>query len=262
MMLLSVIGLFTSFYLVQSHYENSPGKFCDFNKILACSVVNNSGFSEILNVPVAAFGMIWFLFFLGMVWQARRNQEYPLLWVVAWCALGMLSVIYFIIAEIIIGAICMYCTIVHIIIVSLLILALLLYKNQRHKPSKKVVLKTAKKWLWILIVISFILIVIFNLTPPPNHDQLANCLTEKGFAVYSSIYCGHCIEQKELFGDSFQYIKVVECHLNAPSSQTELCLEKNVTGTPTWIQEVDGEEIKRQAGFMSISELKQFSECE
>ena len=63
-----------------------------------------------------------------------------------------------------------------------------------------------------------------------NYDSFAKCLTEKGAVMYGAVWCAHCKDQKKAFGDSFQYIKYVECTEN-----TKLCLDDGVNGYPTWI---------------------------
>jgi len=256
MILLSIIGLFTSFYLVKTHYDTSD-TFCDFNEVLACSVVNSSQFSEIFNVPVAVFGMLWFIFFIGMIWQIKKRTEYPILALVIWSTIGLFSVIYFIIAEIIIGAICIFCTIVHVVIIILLIISFSLYFSQ--KPMKKLSWKIIKKWFITLVIISLFFIIVFNLTE--DRAELAQCISEKGMVFYSSEFCSHCKQQKDLFGNSLKYITEIECSPHAKNSQTDLCTENNITGTPTWVLEVEGKEIKRNVGYMSIEELKEFTGC-
>jgi thioredoxin-related protein len=79
--------------------------------------------------------------------------------------------------------------------------------------------------------------------------------------MYSSFRCSHCARQRALLGDSFQYINEIECHPQGEHSQTELCFEKDVKGTPTFIMEPDGKEIKREVGYMTIEELREFSGC-
>jgi len=65
-----------------------------------------------------------------------------------------------------------------------------------------------------------------------DKDVFAKCLAEKGWAMYGAIWCAHCKAQKELFGDSFKFIKYVECPDNA-----QLCLDKGVNSYPTWLVE-------------------------
>jgi len=44
--------------------------------------------------------------------------------------------------------------------------------------------------------------------------------------MYGSVTCPHCQSQKEMFGDSFQYINYVEC-----TQEFERCA--NLKGVPT-----------------------------
>ena len=82
-------------------------------------------------------------------------------------------------------------------------------------------------------------------------DKFAKCLTEKGATVYVSQYCGHCKNQKEMFGDSLKYVNSVECTENQ-----QLCQEKGVSGVPTWI--ING---LPYAGVQSFERLSELTGC-
>ena len=120
-----------------------------------------------------------------------------------------------------------------------------------------------KKWLALIVILNVIPLIYFNIraSSGENYDELAQCITAKGINMYGSFRCGFCAKQRALFGDSFQYINEIECHPQGKNAQTELCLEKKIEGTPTWILEPNGTEIKRYLGLRSIEELKEFSGC-
>ena|SRR3989344_7537978 len=63
-----------------------------------------------------------------------------------------------------------------------------------------------------------------------DKDNFAKCLTEKGFVMYGAYWCPHCQNQKLAFGDSFKYIKYIEC-----TEEVKLCIDKNIKGYPTWL---------------------------
>ena len=65
---------------------------------------------------------------------------------------------------------------------------------------------------------------------PGLYDTFAQCLTGKGAVMYGAEWCAHCKAQKAVFGDSFKFIKYVECPDN-----TQLCIDKGVQGYPTWL---------------------------
>lgn len=97
---------------------------------------------------------------------------------------------------------------------------------------------------------------------PTKQAQLANCLTEKGWVMYSSFTCSACRAQRKAFGKAFKDIKMIECNPNAPDNQVELCLKKKIKKTPTWILEKNGEDIKRLESYQLLEDLASSAECE
>lgn len=261
---LSLIGLAASLYLVKNHYAApQSGALCDIGKTVSCSIVNTSTFSELFNVPVALFGELWFFTLLIMSWKAlKRSVHLPKI-MRQWSLLGLIFVGYMIIAEVVLKAICPLCTVVHVLVLVIFLLSRQLHRLQEEEPYPFAFLKARRKWMTFIGVIFVIPILMFNLASlgDENYDQLAQCLSEKGISFYSSYHCGYCLKTKEMFGDSMKFIKEIECHPDDPHSQFELCQQKNIEGTPTWVMEIDGGEIKRQEGFMNIEALKEFSGC-
>jgi hypothetical protein len=90
-------------------------------------------------------------------------------------------------------------------------------------------------------------------TPPVTGlDDFAKCLDTKGAVMYGAAWCSHCQNTKKMFGDSFKYIKYVECPV-----ETKLCLEKQVGGYPTWIF-ADGTKLE---GEQTLQKLSEVSSC-
>lgn len=83
-------------------------------------------------------------------------------------------------------------------------------------------------------------------------DEFAQCLTDKGIVMYGAEWCAHCQNQKKEFGDSFRLVSYVECPQN-----TQVCLEKGISGYPTWIL-ADGQKL---IGEQEIEELSQKTGC-
>ncbi len=93
--------------------------------------------------------------------------------------------------------------------------------------------------------------------------ELAKCLTQKGWAMYGSYTCSACIAQKKTFGEeAFAHIKEVECNPHAPNTNVELCIEKKIRETPTWILENDSLEVMRIAEYQLLEDLAMHSGCE
>lgn len=65
---------------------------------------------------------------------------------------------------------------------------------------------------------------------PSKYDAFAECLANAGATMYGAASCPHCQATKAAFGNSFRFIKYVECPDN-----TELCIDKGIQYYPTWI---------------------------
>ena len=86
--------------------------------------------------------------------------------------------------------------------------------------------------------------------------ELAKYLTEKGVVKYSAYWCPNCLNQSELFGkQAYKELNVVECARDGKNSQTQLCIDKNIKGFPTW--EINGKLI---LGVLSLKELSKLTE--
>lgn len=56
----------------------------------------------------------------------------------------------------------------------------------------------------IILILVIILVLITGCSETViTTDDFAKCLTEKGAKMYGTSWCGHCKNQKALFGDSF-----------------------------------------------------------
>jgi uncharacterized membrane protein len=85
---------------------------------------------------------------------------------------------------------------------------------------------------------------------------LAKHLTAKGAKVYSSYWCPHCYEQKQLFGkQAWGEVTNIECAADAKKNpQPEVCNKAGIKGFPTWI--IDG---KLDPGVKKLAKLGQMT---
>ena len=90
---------------------------------------------------------------------------------------------------------------------------------------------------------------------------MAQCLDERDWVMYGSFTCSACRAQRKAFGEAFALIKEVECNPTADNSQAELCLEKKIRKTPTWIREQDGMELERLEGYQLPENLAAATSC-
>jgi hypothetical protein len=92
---------------------------------------------------------------------------------------------------------------------------------------------------------------------PANLADFAQCLTDKGMKFYGSKYCGWCQKQKEMFGDSLQYIAYVECIDEETDQWSQDCRDAQIDAVPTW-QLPNGE---MNAGYKTFEKLSELSGC-
>ncbi len=120
---LSLIGLSLSIYLTITHFQ-PQALVCSGGGVIDCAKVTTSAQSEILHIPVAILGLANYTVMTALntpwAWHARFR------WIhIARFALAIASmcfVLWLIYAEVeIIGAICLYCTGVHLTTFVLLI---------------------------------------------------------------------------------------------------------------------------------------------
>lgn len=90
-----------------------------------------------------------------------------------------------------------------------------------------------------------------------QYDDLAKCLAAKNVRMYGAYWCTHCQAQKKAFGDSWQYIKYIECSLAGGKGQTQECSEAGIKGYPTW----DFGKGERLSGEVSLEQLAEKSGC-
>tara|TARA_A100000164_G_scaffold364487_1_gene382843 strand:- start:240 stop:629 length:390 start_codon:yes stop_codon:yes gene_type:complete len=86
---------------------------------------------------------------------------------------------------------------------------------------------------------------------------LAKYLKNNGVVKYSAYWCPNCLDQSELFGkEAYKELNVVECAPEGKNSQTQLCIDKNIKGFPSW--EINGKIIIGVQTLKDLSELTGF----
>eukprot|EP01132_Coremiostelium_polycephalum_P000493 gene493-621_t len=262
---LGFINLAFSFYLAFGNIESGT---CDVSSTVSCSTVIKSSYGEIANVPVAVFGITWNICLLIAIWRImiedRITHFITALYI--WCSVGIGFVLYFIIAEYLIGAICPFCTIVHVINCVLMYFSFRLYCDLRSPPHIGLVASSLKNYIITGLVFHLLLIGMYNYSSPVTYNQtFAQCLTSKHMVMYGSSSCHACQNQKAMFvlkdkepeESPWKYIKFVECR------DGDACVDKNIQRYPTWIKfSEDGEtELARKEGVMNKFELSKMSGC-
>ena len=123
--ILSLAGLGVSIYLTIAHFNTSVTLACPATSTINCEKVTTSPQSYAFGIPVAVLGLAFYVFLavVNSPWAWRITWP-PLRWVrVGSMVVGMVFVLYLIYAELFsIGAICLWCTSVHVITFALFVL--------------------------------------------------------------------------------------------------------------------------------------------
>ena len=127
-LVLAVAGLGVSTYLTYVHYAEPRGLSCPDTGVINCTKVTTSPQSVLFGfLPVALVGALYFLAMGALVapraWRAR-SQLVPAARIVG-AVSGVAMVCYLIYVEaVVVHALCLYCTVVHVIAFALFIAVL------------------------------------------------------------------------------------------------------------------------------------------
>ena len=92
-------------------------------------------------------------------------------------------------------------------------------------------------------------------TSTPAKIALAQHLQQVGAKMYGAFWCGHCLTQKQLFGqEAVNEFTYVECDANGKNPQPDLCRSVGIRSYPTW--EVNGQ---LYPGVQQLEELANLS---
>jgi len=117
-LVLTLFGLGVSIYLTIAHYDTHVSLVCSANGAINCEKVTSSAQSKVFGIPVAVLGLAYFVAMVPLHLPAawRSNDPRIRFGRVLYCVAGVGFICYLIYAEaVIIKAICLWCTSVHVI---------------------------------------------------------------------------------------------------------------------------------------------------
>ena len=106
----------------------------------------------------------------------------------------------------------------------------------------------------ILIIILLTLAAQSRNTSPTNTqlDDFAACTKTQGLVMFGTDWCPYCNQQRDLLGNSFEYINYVNC-----DNEAQRCYSEGITGYPTW--DYRGQ---KYVGVQSLDTLQKITGCE
>lgn len=102
----------------------------------------------------------------------------------------------------------------------------------------------------VIVLVVLLAIILLNQKKPETPEEIAQCIG-KNSVLYIQLGCHACESQEELFGDSYQYLTIIDCFY-----EHDKCLAAEVTGTPTWV--IKGE---KYIGTRTIQKLQELTGC-
>jgi uncharacterized membrane protein len=135
---LSVLGLLVALYLTYEHFTQNATLACSASGVVNCQKVTESPWSTFVGVPVAVLGVVFFAV-MALLCRPRLFHAAGRSWDVvrlAWCGVGLAFALYLVWAELFhIGAICLWCTAVHV--VTFLLFVALLFGQVLIEPAPR-----------------------------------------------------------------------------------------------------------------------------
>jgi vitamin-K-epoxide reductase (warfarin-sensitive) len=75
----AALGAIVSGLALQHHYRKDSSSFCNINTTFNCDIVNLSGASQIVGIPVALVGLVAYLIMFALALLQREKAETPAL---------------------------------------------------------------------------------------------------------------------------------------------------------------------------------------
>lgn len=123
---LAALGLIASIYLTWLHYASGVPIACPEGGVINCLAVITSPESTLLGIPVAVFGLVFFLGALALVlWRRRGAPPLASFLALTWMVGGFAVVVVLVWTELfVVDRICLWCTFTHVMALSLFALEL------------------------------------------------------------------------------------------------------------------------------------------
>lgn len=124
----SLAGLVISSYLTWAHYASAHLLDCSTTGLINCSAVTTSPESFLFHIPVAVLGVVFFIAMVALnsPW-AWKSQIIAIRYLRLGIAIGGIGMVFYLVYSelFVIGAICLWCSSVHVLTLIIFILVVL-----------------------------------------------------------------------------------------------------------------------------------------
>jgi uncharacterized membrane protein len=122
------VGLAVSIYLTLLHYDSDVPLVCSAGSLVDCATVLSSPSSIVMGIPVAVWGLCWFVVSVAIaILFLRRSPDTNAFGLhiaaLGWTLVGTATVLWLVYQEIgVVGRLCAWCTAVHVLVLGLLVI--------------------------------------------------------------------------------------------------------------------------------------------
>lgn len=231
---ISAVGVVLTSYLTITALSGESVRGCSAGN--GCDVVLTSRWATTLGAPTAFWGLLAYASLAATAFLGRSRSQWRYAWSAAFVGVAV-SVYLTTVSVLVLNATCPYC------LTSLTLMGAALALTTYQRPSD-LSRSFWRQWLVRRAALAAGVVLAFHLahrTPAASADslfaeQLAEHLTRSGAKFYGASWCGHCQDQKTLFGTAASRLPFIECKPAGPSgSMTRLCLENRIERFPTWV---------------------------
>lgn len=251
--ILSILGFGIMAYLTYIHFAEASS-FCDINEKLSCDAVTTSIYSEIFGIPISIMGLGYFgLTFLLSVFQRTKAFYQTIFYLTVFV---LIPSYYFTALEaFVIKAFCILCETSKIIMI---LVAVISFVGMKEKFTSVI------RMVMPIVIAGFVAagVTYFaqtSVVAKKDYTPFVEALNAKGLVYYKSYTCSNCKRQEQMIGPAYKKLNSVECHPKGPNGNPQLCLERGIEHTPTFIIEKDGQVIKKIEGVQKLTELAKWA---
>lgn len=253
---LAAIGAGIMVYLTYISFTQNQS-FCDISKEVSCDIVVNSLYSKVFGIPVSVLGLFYFLAVLISAVFNKKENVFKTIFVLT--LLGIIPSLYLTFTEIFfIKSLCVLCETSKVLMLGILVVSL---TGMKFAGEKDILRLSAPIIIAGLAAAGIMYFSQTGIVVKKDYSEFAQCLNEKGVVYYKSVRCSTCRRQEALLGPAYSKLNSVECHPEGENPRVELCLDKKISKTPTFLIEQNGLEIKRAEGLQQIKDLASFAGC-
>lgn len=252
MVIFSLAGIGIMSYLTYIHYSATKS-FCDLSEKVSCDVVTTSIYSEIFGIPMSLLGLGFFISVLLLLIFRKLESTCKTIFLLT--VFVLIPSLYLSALEIlVIKSICVLCESSKILMLAILGIS---YTAMRTKPNLRLILPVIIAGLVAAGVTFF---AQTGTSLKQDYSVFVEDLNQKGVVYYKSVKCNNCRRQEKLFGIAIKKLNSVECHPEGKNPQPQLCLQKKITKTPTFLIEQNGKEVKRLEGLQRLENIAKWAD--